>query len=494
MGANLAVAPVRFTRAEVRQQLQQRGAVANNRAVNQQYYSLQQRAAEYALVPVAAAPTSVVPAAVPTAVNAPGTTPMDVDHGATPVAEISPNRVITDGFTQLNTKLQGIEEFKALARQAPATTEVFARTFTPAPTPASLTPADLDTVMVGTPARPVNILAEVAQLNDMQWARFFNDMGTPTPEEIALSSVYSVPGNNALVNALSDIFEGSASSPVTPTALAAAAAAAAAATVSVPVPGIVIDADGDDDESGLPQRGFFQLKARVFVFTCRSALTDDISTDGHFALLSTTGGYCQAILPESELEQYIVGQLSIDLDELMPASLVAHSPEWIDWLFAHLPRDWPGAPVLTSPGETDTLDITTALKDLDGTYTMSTFMHLGIHINFETAVDELFEPIHFYLEAIDADVVFLPWEGKFIRPGVGIVTQGSPSELRLYRYFRAVYPDLPALNGPSRSPRAWNDSQCLLRVVACEFCLILQLSSTHDHAAEYHPGLGITQG
>ncbi|KAI9352272.1 hypothetical protein DFJ73DRAFT_759967 [Zopfochytrium polystomum] len=209
--------------------------------------------------------------------------------------------------------------------------------------------------------------------------------------------------------------------------------------------GIVVDADGDDDESGLPQRGFFQLEARVFVFTRHSALTDDISTDGQFALLSTTGGYCQAILPESELKQYIVGQLSIDLDELMPASLVAHSPEWIDWLFAHLPCDWPGAPVLTSPGETDTLDITTALKDLDSTYTMSTFMHLGIHINFETAVDELFEPVHFYLEAIDADVVFLPWEGKLVRPGVGIVTQGLPSELCLYRYFRSVYPDLPAL-------------------------------------------------
>ncbi|KAI9357245.1 hypothetical protein DFJ73DRAFT_774738 [Zopfochytrium polystomum] len=114
---------------------------------------------------------------------------------------------------------------------------------------------------------------------------------------------------------------------------------------------------------------------------------------------------------------------------------------------------------------------------------MSTFMHLGIHINFETAVDELFKPVHFYLEAIDTDVVFLPWEGKFVRPGVGIVTQGSPSELRLYPYFCMVYPNLPAvpqLNGPSRSPRVWNDSQCLLRVVACEFCLILQLSSTHN--------------
>ncbi|KAI9354788.1 hypothetical protein DFJ73DRAFT_775605 [Zopfochytrium polystomum] len=86
------------------------------------------------------------------------------------------------------------------------------------------------------PDRPVNTLAEVAQLNDMQWARFFNDMGTPTLEEIALSSVYSVPGNNALINAFSDIFEGSTSSPVTPTALAVAAAAAAATTVSVPVP------------------------------------------------------------------------------------------------------------------------------------------------------------------------------------------------------------------------------------------------------------------
>ncbi|KAI9329377.1 hypothetical protein DFJ73DRAFT_765723 [Zopfochytrium polystomum] len=335
MGANLAVAPVRFTRAEVRQQLQQRGAVANNRAVNQQYYSLQQRAAEYArvatemrvrrdlereeqreraqrasaraaarragarnaaarraatpatpapVVPVAAAPTSVVPAAVPTAVNAPGTTPMDVDHSATPVAEISPNRVITgdlervvvqtatvppcpglaaisrpiaDGFVQLNTKLQGIEEFKALARSAPTTTEVFARTFTPAATPASSTPAavtpvpstpaEQDTVMVGTPAslpdRPVNTLAEVAQLNDMQWARFFNDMGTPTPEEIALSSVYS------LINAFSDIFEGSASSPVTPTALAAAAAAAAAATVLVPVPVSALPANTTEDIS-----------------------------------------------------------------------------------------------------------------------------------------------------------------------------------------------------------------------------------------------------
>ncbi|KAI9334359.1 hypothetical protein DFJ73DRAFT_764161 [Zopfochytrium polystomum] len=315
MGANLAVAPVRFTRAEVRQQLQQQGAVANNRAVNQQYYSLQQRAAKYARVatemrvrrdlereeqrkrarrasaraaarhagarnaaacrvatpaatpapvmPVAAAPTSVVPAAVPTAVNAPGTTPMDVDRDATPVAEISPNRVITGDLERvvLNTKLQGIQEFKALAQQAPATTEVFARTFTPAPTPASLTPAatmpstpaDLDTVMVGTPAslpnRPVNTLAEVAQLNDMQWARFFNDMGTPTPEEIALSSVYSVPGNNALINALSDIFEGSASSPVTPTALAATAAAAAAATVSVPVPVSALPANTTEDIS-----------------------------------------------------------------------------------------------------------------------------------------------------------------------------------------------------------------------------------------------------
>ncbi|KAI9324102.1 hypothetical protein DFJ73DRAFT_768576 [Zopfochytrium polystomum] len=342
MGANLAVAPVRFSRAEVRQQLQQRGAVANNRAVNQQYYSLQQRAAEYArvatemrvcrdlerkeqrerarrasaraaarragarnaaarqvatpaappapVVPVAAAPTSVVPAAVPTAVNAPGTTPMDVDHDATPVAEISPHRVITgdherivvqtatvppcpglaaiyrpiaDGFVQLNTKLQGIEEFKALARSAPTTTEVFARTFTPAATPASSTPAavtpvpstpaEQDTVMVGTPAslpdRPVNTLAEVAQLNDMQLARFFNDMGTPTPEEIALSSVYSVPGINALINAFSDIFEGSASSPVTPTALAAAAAAAAAATVSVPVPVSALPANTTEDIS-----------------------------------------------------------------------------------------------------------------------------------------------------------------------------------------------------------------------------------------------------
>ncbi|KAI9356256.1 hypothetical protein DFJ73DRAFT_758693 [Zopfochytrium polystomum] len=118
----------------------------------------------------------------------------------------------------------------------------------PAPMPASLTPAaatlstpaDLDTVMVNTPASlpdgPVNTLAEVAQLNDMQWACFFNDMGTPTPEEIALSSVYSVPGNNALNNTFIDLFEGSASSPATPTALAAAAAAATAATVSVPVP------------------------------------------------------------------------------------------------------------------------------------------------------------------------------------------------------------------------------------------------------------------
>ncbi|KAI9330039.1 hypothetical protein DFJ73DRAFT_765505 [Zopfochytrium polystomum] len=134
IGANLAVTPVRFTRAEVHQQLQQRGAVANNRAVNQQYCSLQQRAAEYArvatemgvrrdlereeqreraqrastraaarqvatpaappapVVPVAAAPTSVVPAAVPTAVNAPGTTP---------IAEISPNRVITGDLERL---------------------------------------------------------------------------------------------------------------------------------------------------------------------------------------------------------------------------------------------------------------------------------------------------------------------------------------------------------------------------------------------------------
>ncbi|KAI9337616.1 hypothetical protein DFJ73DRAFT_962328 [Zopfochytrium polystomum] len=546
MGANLAVAPVRFTHAEVRQQLQQQGAVANNRAVNQQYYSLQQRAAEYAsarrtgacntaacrvatpaatpapVVPVAAAPTSVVPAAVLTSVNAPGTTPMDVDHRChsrplrflpieslpsdlervvvqTATVPPCPGRAaishpIADGFVQLNTKLQGIEEFKALARSAPTTTEVFARTFTPAATPASSTPAAV-TPVPSTPAEHGHLSWS---LNDMQWARFFNDMGTPTPEEIALSSVYSVPGNNALINALSDIFEGSASSPVTPTALAGCccsygvgacpltltrirlrvlsfllsvlevglpasaeagsdtrrrtivtlgdATVVAIADETFPDrPGIVIDADGDDDESGLPQRGFFQLEARVFVFTRHSALTDDISTDGHFALLSTTGGYCQAILPESALEQYIVGQLSIDLDELMPASLVAHSPEWIDWLFAHLPRDWPGAPVLTSPGETDTLDITTALKDLDGTYTMSTFMHLGIHINFETAVDELFEPIHFYLEAIDADVVFLPWEGKFVRPGVGIVTQGSPSELRLYRYFRAVYPDLPAV-------------------------------------------------
>ncbi|KAI9333952.1 hypothetical protein DFJ73DRAFT_764235 [Zopfochytrium polystomum] len=286
MGANLAVAPVRFTRAEVRQQLQQRGAVANNRAVNQQYYSLQQRAAEYArvatemrvrrdlereeqreraqrasaraaarragarnaaarrvatpatpapVVPVTAALTSVVPAAVPTAVNAPGTTPMDVDHSATPVAEISPNRVITgdlehvvvqmatvppcpglaaiscpiaDGFVQLNTKLQGIEEFKSSCPIC----SYYNRTATPASstpaavTPVPSTPAEQDTVMVGTPAslpdRPVNTLAEVAQLNDMQWARFFNDMGTPTPEEIALSSAYSVPGNNALINAL----------------------------------------------------------------------------------------------------------------------------------------------------------------------------------------------------------------------------------------------------------------------------------------------------
>ncbi|KAI9354787.1 hypothetical protein DFJ73DRAFT_759195 [Zopfochytrium polystomum] len=234
------------------------------------------------VVPVTAALTSVVPAAVPTAVDAPGTTPMDVDRDATPVAEISPNRVITgdvervvvqtatvppcpglaaisrpiaDGFVQLNTKLQGIEEFKALARSAPTTTEVFARTFTPAATPASSTPAavtpvpstpaEQDTVMVGTPAslpdRPVNTLAEVAQLNDMQWARFFNDMGTPTPEEIALSSVYSVPGNNALINALSDIFEGSASSPVTPTA--------AAATVSVPVPVSALPANTTEDIS-----------------------------------------------------------------------------------------------------------------------------------------------------------------------------------------------------------------------------------------------------
>ncbi|KAI9365460.1 hypothetical protein DFJ73DRAFT_755928 [Zopfochytrium polystomum] len=52
----------------------------------------------------------------------------------------------------------------------------------------------------------------------------------------AVMVVYSVPGNNALINMFSDIFEGSASSPVTPTALAAAAAAAAVATVSVPVP------------------------------------------------------------------------------------------------------------------------------------------------------------------------------------------------------------------------------------------------------------------
>ncbi|KAI9356257.1 hypothetical protein DFJ73DRAFT_758694 [Zopfochytrium polystomum] len=103
--------------------LQQQGAVANNHAVNQQYYSLQQRAAEYACVatemrvchdlerkeqptrragarnaaarqvatPAAATPTSVVPAALPTAVNAPSTTPTDVDHDATPVAAISPN-------------------------------------------------------------------------------------------------------------------------------------------------------------------------------------------------------------------------------------------------------------------------------------------------------------------------------------------------------------------------------------------------------------------
>ncbi|KAI9330029.1 hypothetical protein DFJ73DRAFT_765498 [Zopfochytrium polystomum] len=75
--------------------------------------------------------------------------------------------------------------------------------------------------MVDTPTSlpdwPVNTLAEVAQLNDMQWACFFNDMGTPIPEEIALSSVYSMTGNNEF----SDIFEKSASSPVTPTAAAA---------------------------------------------------------------------------------------------------------------------------------------------------------------------------------------------------------------------------------------------------------------------------------
>ncbi|KAI9321140.1 hypothetical protein DFJ73DRAFT_769201 [Zopfochytrium polystomum] len=175
-------------RSPVRQQLQQRGAVANNHAVNQQYYSLQQRAAEYA-------------------------------HVATEM--------------RLNTKLQGIEEFKALARQAPATTEVFARTFTPAPTPASLTPAS------AMPSTPADL--------DAVMARFFNDMGTPTPEEIALSSVYSVPGNNVLINALSDIFEGSASSPVTPTALAAAAAAAA--TVSVPVPVSALPANTTEDIS-----------------------------------------------------------------------------------------------------------------------------------------------------------------------------------------------------------------------------------------------------
>ncbi|KAI9329126.1 hypothetical protein DFJ73DRAFT_765776 [Zopfochytrium polystomum] len=78
----------------------------------------------------------------------------------------------------------------------------------------------------------------------MQWACFFNDMGTPTPEEIALSSGYSVPGNNALINVFSDIFEGSASSPVTPTALAAAAA-----TVSVPVPVSVLPANTTEDIS-----------------------------------------------------------------------------------------------------------------------------------------------------------------------------------------------------------------------------------------------------
>ncbi|KAI9325932.1 hypothetical protein DFJ73DRAFT_767221 [Zopfochytrium polystomum] len=294
-----------------------RGAVANNHAVNQQYYSLQQRAAEYArvatemrvrrdlereeqrerarrasaraaarragarnaaarrvatpatpapVVPVAAAPTSVVPAAVPTAVNAPGTTPMDVDRDATPVAEISPNRVITgdlervvDGFVQLNTKLQGIEEFKALARSCSCyNRSVCAHLYaspdasflqTPAAANCRLRQLIWTPVMVGTPAslpdRPVNTLAEVAQLNDMQWARFFNDMGTPTPEEIALSSVYSVPGNNALINALSDIFEGSASSPVTPTALAAAAAA----TVSVPVPVSALPANTTEDIS-----------------------------------------------------------------------------------------------------------------------------------------------------------------------------------------------------------------------------------------------------
>ncbi|KAI9326503.1 hypothetical protein DFJ73DRAFT_766782 [Zopfochytrium polystomum] len=225
------------------QQLQQRGAVANNHAVNQQYYSLQQCAAEYACVatemrvrhnlereeqrkraqrasacalntaacqvttpaaspapvmPVAAAPTSVIPAAVPTAVNAPGTTSMDVDHNATPVAEISPDRVIAGdlervvvqtatvsscpglaamscpiagGFIQLNAKLQGIEESQLL---------------------------------------PDLLLLQQKCL------------------------LYSLPGNNVLINEFSNIFEGSASSPVTPTALAAAAAAAA--TVSVPVP------------------------------------------------------------------------------------------------------------------------------------------------------------------------------------------------------------------------------------------------------------------
>ncbi|KAI9347402.1 hypothetical protein DFJ73DRAFT_761079 [Zopfochytrium polystomum] len=49
-GANLTFTPVRFTHAKVHQQLQQQGVIANNCAVNQQYYSLQQRAAEYACV------------------------------------------------------------------------------------------------------------------------------------------------------------------------------------------------------------------------------------------------------------------------------------------------------------------------------------------------------------------------------------------------------------------------------------------------------------
>ncbi|KAI9317355.1 hypothetical protein DFJ73DRAFT_769991 [Zopfochytrium polystomum] len=282
MGANLAVAPVRFTRAEVRQQLQQRGAVANNRAVNQQYYSLQQRAAEYArvatemrvrrdlereeqrerarrasaraavrragarnaaarrvatpatpapVVPVTAAPTSVVPAAVPTAVKAPGATPMDVDHSATPVAEISPNRVITGDLEHVVAHLYSSRNASFVNTCCCNSCSIYAS-------------------RAGhRHGRLVNTLAEVAQLNDMQWARFFNDMGTPTPEEIALSSAYSVPGNNALINAFSDIFEGSASSPVTPTALAAAAAAAAAATVSVPVPVSALPANTTEDIS-----------------------------------------------------------------------------------------------------------------------------------------------------------------------------------------------------------------------------------------------------